>query len=169
MTRVSGVFSFQLPTLPGSIASSRRSFDLPYRRSVCRPSRPKPSRCDQAARQDVTDIALGDEIAHVADRRRNTGLEANNRLNPARPGQRRHLLGFGQAVAQRSLAIDVLAGRHCRRNQFEVRWNLDGHDHYIHVRGGDERLVSNKGMRNAVVGSGGSGALPTGGITALIS
>ncbi len=78
---------------------------------------------DHRRRQHAADIALGDQILDVTDRRRHLALQSDRMADPAAFRRVEHAQGFVGVAAERPLAIDVLA----RRDRGQDRRVVVGH------------------------------------------
>jgi hypothetical protein len=120
---------------------------------------PPHSRTDQGRGEDLTDVALLDQVTHVSDRGRGAGLQTRHgedTLFLCQCGQR---LGLVQAVAERPLAVDGLARIERRGRQLEVIRHLPGARDDVHGRAADEVLVIVEGGRHAEERPGSAGSI----------
>src|SRR5436190_1039766 len=110
---------------------------------------PAHSRADQGGGEDLTDVALLDQVADVDDRRRGAGLQARHGEDTLLLRQRGQRLRLVQAVAERPFAVHGLARLERCSRQLEVIRHLHGDRDDVDGRAADEVLVIVEGGRHA--------------------
>ena len=102
---------------------------------------------NQCGRQHVADKALGDQLPQILDLRREARLRSDHAQHSPCPRERGHLLGFGEAIAERPFAIDVFARADRRLHDLEVRRHFHRHGDDVDVRRRNELGDIGEGSR----------------------
>ena len=88
---------------------------------------------DHRRRQYPAEIAIGDKVFGVADRRRHLALQPDGMTNPSGVCGIAQPDGLGAVTAERPFAIDVLAGLDCRHDRPVMIGHLDADRDQIDV------------------------------------